>query len=258
MILLDHVINRNLILLGIISASLLIATSMTASSLAAQPTGQAGENKQQQGQGNSIMQGASQNDERPSVQYQLNKKYHDYKDGVFMVRAGGGSKVAPLTLFFPNHAEIKVGEKVVFYNPTKVGEPHTVTFTIDNSTFADFVAPFIIGNKTSITSAVPNANAEPIIMPGQNGTNLIIALNIRSMMPTVIDSTGKVTYLPPNANYTFTGTEKYVNSGWIWPKGQSPQGLPPIDSFTVTFSKAGTYNYYCQVHPWMNGDVVVK
>ena len=163
--------------------------------------------------------------------------------------------------FGPNPVEVKVGEKVAFYNPTKVGEPHTVTFMFDNSTFADFAAPFVIdnNNSTSIKSAIPNANAEPVIMPGQqNGTKVIVALNNRSFMPSVIDSSGNLTYLAPNGNYTITGTEKYVNSGWIWPKGMSPPGLPPIDSFQVTFSKAGTYNYYCQVHPWMSGDVVVK
>jgi plastocyanin len=203
------------------------------------------------------MKGGSE-DERPSVQYILNRKYHDYNDGIFRVRAGAGGHVAPLTLFFPNHAEIKVGETVVFYNPTKVSEPHTVTFIMDNSTFADFVAPFVIDNATTITPAVPNANVEPIVMPGPEGKTVIVAVNNRSIMPTVIDSTGKVTYLPPNASYTITGTEKYINSGWMWPKGLSPEGLPPIDSFSVTFSEEGTYNYICVVHPWMTGDVVVK
>ena len=199
-----------------------------------------------------------ENDERPSVQYGLNKKYHDYNNGVFRVRTGGGSHVAPLTLFFPNHAEIKVGETVAFYNPTRVSEPHTVTFIMDNSTYADFAAPYTIDNQTKVESAIPDANSEPVMMPGPPGKNVIVALNSRSMMPAVIDSTGKATYLQPNANYTVTGTEKYINSGWIWPKGQSPPGLPPIDSFSLTFDKEGTYNYVCAIHPWMNGDVVVK
>lgn len=28
-------------------------------------------------------------------------------------------------------------------------------------------------------------------------------------------------------------------------------------SFTLTVEKAGTYNYYCILHPWMKGKVVV-
>jgi plastocyanin len=54
-----------------------------------------------------------------------------------------------------------------------------------------------------------------------------------------------------------TGTEKFVNSGWIWPKGMAPPGLPSINSFTVTFGKPGTYDYLCVIHPWMNGVVTV-
>jgi len=245
--------NRIVMLGAAITAGLLVAIvgSASMSSIAAQPSGMQG-----QGQGN--MMGANESSERPSVQYVLNKKYHDYKDGVFKVRAGAGSHVAPLTLFFPNHAEINVGETVMFYNPTQVSEPHTVSFIMDNSTFADFAAPFTIDNKTALESAVPNANADPVMMPGQGGKNVIVALNNRSLMPTVIDSTGKVTYLPLNSNYTMTGTEKYVNSGFMWPKGMSPPGIPPIDSFSVTFEKAGTYNYMCELHPWMAGDVVVK
>ncbi|MER5174547.1 MAG: plastocyanin/azurin family copper-binding protein [Candidatus Nitrosocosmicus sp.] len=30
------------------------------------------------------------------------------------------------------------------------------------------------------------------------------------------------------------------------------------DLFTVTFNKAGTYDYICIYHPWMVGQVVVK
>lgn len=243
--------NRIVLLGVVIAAGLLFAVigSLSMSNIAAQPSGD-----MQQGQG----QGGNEDSERPSVQYQLNRKYHDYKDGIFKVRVGAGSHVAPLTLFFPNHAEIKVGETVAFYNPTRVSEPHTVTFVMDNSTYADFAAPFTVENHTNFSPAVPNSNAEPIVMPGPDGKDIIVGLNNRSFTPTVIDSTGKVTYLSPNGNYTITGTEKYLNSGWIWPKGQSPPGLPPIDSFSVTFSQEGTYTYICVVHPWMSGDVVVK
>ncbi|HKU49252.1 MAG TPA: hypothetical protein VJP79_04830, partial [Nitrososphaera sp.] len=117
--------------------------------------------------------------------------------------------------------------------------------------------PYVLTNKTGIVPLQPGANAEPVTMPGPDGKDVIVALNNRSMSPTVVDSAGNATYLPLNANYTMTGTEKYVNSGWIWPKGISPPGLAPIDSFSVTFTKAGTYDYICIIHPWMAGDIVV-
>jgi plastocyanin len=244
-------VSRNIVILGIavVASLLLAAVGVAISNSAAQPTGP--------GQGMMNMDGR-QDSERPAVQFSLNKKYTDYKDGVFKVRTGAGSHVAPLTLFFPNHAQIKVGETVVFYNPTLVSEPHTVTFIVDNNTFADFAAPFVIESGTSLNPAQPGANADPILLPGPDGKNVILALNNRSISPTVMDSTGNTTYLPINANYTFTGTEKYLNSGWIWPKNLAPPGVPPIDSFSVTFTKEGTYSYICVVHPWMSGEVVVS
>jgi len=249
--------SRNLVLLGAaIATGLLLAVvgSLSISSSVAQSDGMWQQEKMQS-QGDMM---GREGDEKPSVQFVLNRKYMDYENGVFKVRAGAGNHIAPLTLFFPNHAEIKVGETVVFYNPTKVQEPHTVTFVLDSEAYADFAGPFTIETDTEFAPLQPGANAEPIIMPGPEGKNVIVAVNNRSFSPTVVDSSGKVEYLPPNANYTMTGTEKYVNSGWIWPAGQAPPGFLPIDSFAVAFNEEGTYNYICAVHPWMTGDVVVK
>jgi len=110
-----------------------------------------------------------------------------------------------------------------------------------------------------VKSLLPNPNIEPIIIPGQNGTNAVIIDNVRSYNPVAIDSTGNnVTYLSVNANYTMTGTEKYVNSGWMWPEGMVPPGVPPINEFTVTFQNPGVYDYLCTIHPWMTGVVTVK
>lgn len=39
--------------------------------------------------------------------------------------------------------------------------------------------------------------------------------------------------------------------------GQFGAGTPGPNSTTVTFSKAGTYNYICLVHPFMHGSIVV-
>jgi plastocyanin len=34
--------------------------------------------------------------------------------------------------------------------------------------------------------------------------------------------------------------------------------FPPVSSFTVTFEEPGTYTYFCAIHPWMGGQVVVR
>jgi plastocyanin len=176
---------------------------------------------------------------------------------VTRVQAGEGGPEGPLTAFIPSQVTIKVGEKVVWTNPTSVGEPHTVTFMTNNSTFADFGSPFVVSNDTTFTPLSPNSNGAPFLIPGNNDTNIVVTLNKRSFFPTIINSEDQASYLPPNASYTMNGTEKFVNSGWIWPKGETPKGLPPINQFEVTFAKAGTYDYICLVHPWMMGKVVV-
>lgn len=80
------------------------------------------------------------------------------------------------------------------------------------------------------------------------GTYSSISMNITKLL---------FTSLELNQNYTMTGTEKFVNSGWIWPEGLAPSGVPSISSFTNTFENPGTYDYICVIHPWMTGIITV-
>ncbi len=140
-----------------------------------------------------------------------------------------------------------------------VSEPHTVTFIMDKDYFPPPATPVRISNLTELKSLLPNPNIEPLVVTDQNGTTAVIVDNARHYIPTAIDSTGNnVTNLAINGKYSLDGAEKFVSSGWMWPKGLAPAGLPPINNFTVTFEKPGTYEYLCVVHPWMNGVVTVK
>jgi plastocyanin len=174
------------------------------------------------------------------------------------IAAGGGNHSAPLTVFIPEKVEVKVGQAVTWHNPTEVAEPHTVTFVLDNSTMAGVVSPLGVSNTTSFTPLPPNSNNQPILIPGENGTNTLIAINSRTFNPVVIDSSDNVVFMTPNANYTMDGTEKYVNSGWFLPKGMEQEYPGAGNTFTVTFEKPGTYNYLCILHPWMTGSITVR
>ncbi|TVP40759.1 cupredoxin domain-containing protein [Candidatus Nitrosocosmicus arcticus] len=174
------------------------------------------------------------------------------------IAAGGGKYSAPLTIYVPDKIEVNVGQPVNWYNPTDVGEPHTVTFVMDNSTMAGVVSPLSISNTTTITTLPPNSNNEPIVISGQNGTNTIIALNARTFNPVVIDSSGNVEYMSPNANFNMDGTEKYINSGWFLPKGMEQEYPGAGNTFIITFEKPGTYNYICILYPWMIGSITVR
>jgi plastocyanin len=183
------------------------------------------------------------------------------QNGTATVAAGSGGPESVLISFAPQNVTINAGQTVIWTNPTVVPEPHTVSFVRQEGYFANFESPYSIANGTELTPANPGEkNTEPLIIPGQNDTanNVIVAANARSTNPVVIDAQNNVMYLPPNANYTMTGDELYVNSGWMWPEGQAPPGAPPIKSFSVTFANAGTYDYICEVHPWMTGQVVVQ
>ena len=172
------------------------------------------------------------------------------------VQAGGGNATAPLSQFIPQKVEISTGQSITWTNPTTVGEPHTVTFVLDSKTMTGVVSPLAVPNSTQFTPIPPGSNNQPVMMPGKS---IVIALNARSYIPTVIDSQGNVQmFAPPNAKYTFSGSEKYVNSGWLLPKGQEQEYPGSGNTFTVTFQKAGTYGYICILHPWMTGQVVVR
>src|SRR5829696_4899224 len=185
------------------------------------------------------------------------------------VQAGIGVANAAIILFSPQQVQIKAGQSITWYNPTPVPEPHTVTFVLNNdnnkSYAADLIAPFTISsssttNSTQIMPLIPNSNSEPLMTPDNNA---IIAVNKRAYNPVVVieDSTtgGKnVTYMKQNANYSMSGTEDYVNSGWLLPKGQENVYPGSGNTLTMTFQKAGTYDYLCIIHPYMTGRVIVK
>jgi plastocyanin len=208
------------------------------------------------------------NNNQVQAQEQLLQQQQQNIETIRIEAGGGGNATAPLTVFVPQNIEIKAGQSINWYNPTPVGEPHSVTFMKDDRLFPPFAAPFAVPNSTEFELLLPNPNVEPLIVPNSPGalatttsssSKTVIVDNARAYNPVVIDSTGKnVTYLSLNANYTMDGTESYVNSGWLWPQGQVPPGAPPITTFTVTFEKPGIYDYLCTVHPWMTGSVVVK
>lgn len=189
---------------------------------------------------------------------QQQQQQQQQEKNIIEIAAGGGNYSAPYTMYIPDKVEVNVGQPVNWYNPTDVGEPHTVTFVMDNSTMAGVVSPLAVSNVTTFAALPPNSNNEPIIIPGQNGTNTVIAVNARTFNPVAIDSSGNVEFMNPNANYTMDGTEKFVNSGWFLPKGMEQQFPGAGNTFTVTFEKPGTYNYLCILHPWMTGSITVR
>ena len=175
---------------------------------------------------------------------------------ITQVQVGGGNAAYPFFGYSPQTVEVSVGSRVVWTTPNlDFAEPHTVSFILNNRTMAAPDAPFTVPSSTKFTPVPPAANSEPNMIPG---TNTVIVNNARSYNPTLIDSTGNAKVVPPNGNFTVSGNEQYVNSGWLVPKSQEKAYPGSSNTFTVTFQKAGTYHYVCELHPWMLGQVVVK
>ena len=174
----------------------------------------------------------------------------------FQVQAGGGNSTLPYTVFTPQTAQIKTGQSIMWYNPSVAPEPHTITFALDNSTRPELSATFAVKNSSNFMPVL-NFTSEPVIIPNHNNpsTTLILGSNAIASSAVVVDSAGNVKHLGKNAAYSVKGGEKLVNSGMLFPKGMGP--LNGSTTFTLTFEKAGTYDYYCILHPWQKGKVAV-
>ncbi len=176
------------------------------------------------------------------------------------VQAGGGNSTLPYTIFNPRSVQIKIGQSVMWHNPSVAPEPHTVTFALDNNTRPELSAPFAVKNSSSFMAMPTNKSttSQPVIIANRQNPSMttILGSNAIAYSAVVIDSAGNVKHLGKNAVYSVKGDEKLVNSGLVFPKGMGPPN--GSTSLTLTFEKAGTYDYYCILHPWQKGKVVVQ
>ena len=66
---------------------------------------------------------------------------------------------------------------------------------------------------------------------------------------------GTVTFSNPDtAPHTSTSGDATGGPDGTWDSSL----VMPGASYDVTLNSSGTYNYFCMVHPWMAGTVIVK
>ena len=126
--------------------------------------------------------------------------------------------------------------------------------------------PFAVSVGENFELLEPSNAGNPLLIQAPDGRNAIVGLNKDRWYPTVMDANNQTTYLNgTDIQYTIQGTEKLVNSGIILPptppaagEPQTGPPFPPVNSFTATFAQAGTYPYFCAIHPWMSGQVIVR
>lgn len=62
----------------------------------------------------------------------------------------------------------------------------------------------------------------------------------------------------PGTTVTFVNDDEEPHTVTSNDKSFDSEGLDTNQKFTHTFTKAGTYLYFCEVHPYMHGTVIVK
>ncbi len=200
--------------------------------------------------------------------------------GIVTVAIGKGSNATiQHYTYTPQTVEINTGESVTWFAAAEEVEIHTVTFVQDPSIVSDIILPFAAptGGLTELELLPPFNLGEPLIIHGPDGTEAIVALNKHAWYPTILDASNQTTYLEgADIQATLESTVKVLNSGIILPPLPSAGGaqpnstetgatteqtlgppFPPVSSFTVTFEEPGIYPYFCAIHPWMTGQVVV-
>jgi plastocyanin len=137
-----------------------------------------------------------------------------------------------LTEFVPRTIHAKRGEKVTWH---VVGDGHTVSFNVPR-----YGPEISIGKDGSVhytPQTISPVGGPGFPDPGAGDPNA-------PPKPVSVDAG------------SYDGTH-FLSSGIGGPSG-GPGGPPPDVTYSVTFTKAGTYRFACLVHPLMVGEVVVQ
>ena len=143
---------------------------------------------------------------------------------------GAGEKTSAINVYFPRRVSIRAGDTITWKMNT-AADPQTVTFNDQRpeddviSVPTSGVADTVFGNGSSDSMFNPN-----LLYPTRREDD-------------------------PVEVWRGAG---YVNSGVMFPKPQLPPGFPLIDTFSLRFDKPGVYPYYCGIHDFHKGVVVVE
>jgi plastocyanin len=70
----------------------------------------------------------------------------------------------------------------------------------------------------------------------------------------VIDSGNQVTWVNEDSAFHSVTSGFYGEPSELFDSGY----LDPYESFTLDFDEKGTYDFFCTLHPWMKGQVLVE
>lgn len=70
----------------------------------------------------------------------------------------------------------------------------------------------------------------------------------------VIDSGSQVIWVNEDSAFHSVTSGSYDEPSELFDSGH----LDPFESYTLDFNEIGTYDYFCTLHPWMKGQVIVE
>jgi plastocyanin len=184
------------------------------------------------------------------------------------ISAGAVLAAALLTLFAASAAMAKPLTKVVTAGPPPsiskivaklLPKNFNTLYSPDINAFFNKKTTINVGDKVSFvidgfhTVDLPGkaGTPQPLIVPGKLATGVNDAAGNPFWFDGKVPNVGLNTalFVPPKGK-TYNGTKR-LDSG-------IPAGNGPPKPFNVTFTKPGTYKFFCDVHPGMVGTVVVK
>jgi len=149
------------------------------------------------------------------------------------VLAGAGQDTVDILSYFPQNVRVHVGDTVTWKQNSDAS--HTISF------FGTFTGPGGANVFAEPGTLVPSPN---LPIAGRTGVN---QANRVQRFP----------YPGPEANGSVYHGEGMVSSGRLRGVPQTP-GLPPLESWSLTFDRPGLYNYICLTHAdQMHGTVEV-
>ena len=109
-------------------------------------------------------------------------------------------------------------------------------------------------------SSIEKISEEPVVVTG----DVIMPTKVsrpgceeadRCYIPSVItiDSGNQVTWVNEDSAFHSVTSGFYGEPSDLFDSGH----LDPYESFTFNFDEKGTYDYFCTLHPWMKGQVLV-
>lgn len=107
-------------------------------------------------------------------------------------------------------------------------------------------------NMGTKVSAIPSAFTVVIVMlssrPGCENTDCYLPTNL------VVDQGDTITWINEDRGFHTVTSGHYDVPDGIFDSGQ----LEPSAKFSHTFSNLGEIHYYCRLHPWMEGTIIVS